>query len=162
MNAKPKHLGHADELPKEYRVCECCKKTLKGKIAWLELDQRTNEYHDFGGIPNGFSQGWFHFGLTCARKLNAEFIHTQGGIYVSPELAISNLPQEGTNELMLTPNSSLNTPPALAGNAGGVLKGECPRCGDKDCERYHHIATYPAPECWSWECPTCAHQWGHE
>ena len=40
---------------------------LKTKVAWLELDQRTDTYHDCGGVPADKSQGWFPFGLTCAR-----------------------------------------------------------------------------------------------
>jgi hypothetical protein len=35
----------------------------------LELDQRTNEYHDFGGVPADRSQGWFDFGPDCADAL---------------------------------------------------------------------------------------------
>ncbi len=80
--------------------------------------------------------------------------------HVAPELAKSNLPKEAQNEL-----TSVSKTPPVPGNTGGDLNTEyrqCPRCGDKDCERYHHVATYPAPECWYWECPTCAHQWGHE
>lgn len=49
------------------RWCTCCKRPLKGKFAWLELDQRTNTYHDHGGVPMDHSQGWFPFGMTCAR-----------------------------------------------------------------------------------------------
>ncbi len=50
------------------RHCTCCARYLKGRIAYLELDQRTNTYHDFGGVPLSKSQGWFPFGLACARK----------------------------------------------------------------------------------------------
>jgi hypothetical protein len=34
----------------------------------LELDQRTNTYHNFG-VPEKYSQGWFPFGPDCANKL---------------------------------------------------------------------------------------------
>lgn len=55
--------------PPSERFCTCCEKPLKGIVAWLELDQRTNTYHDLGGIPPERSQGWFAFGTTCAKKL---------------------------------------------------------------------------------------------
>ena len=39
---KPRVIGTALEIePASERYCTCCKKTLKGAIAWLELDQRT-------------------------------------------------------------------------------------------------------------------------
>ncbi len=55
--------------PNEKKQCTYCGKTLKGCIAWLELDQRSNTYHDSGCVPKELSQGWFPFGITCARKL---------------------------------------------------------------------------------------------
>ncbi len=55
--------GHQSE-----RYCTCCERRIKGKVAWLELDQRTDTYHDRGDVPPEKSQGWFPFGLTCARK----------------------------------------------------------------------------------------------
>ena len=49
--------------------CTCCDRWLKpGKKVWLELDQRTNTFHDFGGVPEERSQGWFEFGPACAAK----------------------------------------------------------------------------------------------
>jgi len=51
------------------RFCTCCEKPLRGIVAWLELDQRTNTYHDHGAVPAEKSQGWFAFGRTCAKKL---------------------------------------------------------------------------------------------
>lgn len=65
---KPRVIGPASEIEESERFCQCCKRKLKGKTAWLELDQRTNTYHDFGGVPVESSQGWFHFGLTCAKR----------------------------------------------------------------------------------------------
>lgn len=59
----------ASELKPDDRFCECCKKPLIAKVAWLELDQRVDAYHDLGGVPEENSQGWFPFGMTCARKL---------------------------------------------------------------------------------------------
>lgn len=64
----PRMIGPASEIAAAERYCTCCKRPLKGKVAWLELDQRTNTYHDHGGVPADKSQGWFPFGLTCARK----------------------------------------------------------------------------------------------
>lgn len=55
-------------LPSE-RFCTCCGKKLKSVFRYLELDQRTNTYHDLGGVPLPKSQGCFPFGLTCAKKM---------------------------------------------------------------------------------------------
>ena len=52
-------------------TCECCGKELNA-ARMLELDQRTNTYHDLGGVPDNKSQGWFPFGLTCAKRKVAE------------------------------------------------------------------------------------------
>ena len=65
-------LGHASDLRKLERFCTCCEKPLKGKIRWLELDQRNYTYHDFRDVPEDRSQGWFYFGMTCAKNLVAE------------------------------------------------------------------------------------------
>jgi hypothetical protein len=72
MRTAPRILGKASELPSSQRFCTCCEQPLKGKIAWLELDQRTYHYHDFGDVPVDKSQGWFAFGLTCAKNKLAE------------------------------------------------------------------------------------------
>jgi hypothetical protein len=50
-------------------LCTCCSRVLNPatKVA-LELDQRVGEYHDFGGVPENESQGWFEFGQACAKK----------------------------------------------------------------------------------------------
>lgn len=52
--------------------CTCCGRPLK-EVAWLELDQRSQTYHDWGGVPAERSQGWFPFGMKCAR--NALKVH---------------------------------------------------------------------------------------
>lgn len=67
---EPRVISTAEEAAKlEMQECTCCGKKLTGKrIAWLELDQRTNTYHDFGGVPESKSQGWFPFGITCAKS----------------------------------------------------------------------------------------------
>lgn len=56
------------DLEPQERWCTCCNARLSGRFAWLELDQRIDAYHDLGGVPPEKSQGWFPFGLTCARK----------------------------------------------------------------------------------------------
>lgn len=65
----PTWTEEAANLPKTERYCTCCQRPLARKFAYLELDQTVNAYHDFGGVPPDRSQGWFPFGLTCARKL---------------------------------------------------------------------------------------------
>lgn len=57
------------DLSKDQRYCTCCERPLVRKFAWLELDQRGYVYHDFGGVPPSQSQGWFPFGMTCAKRL---------------------------------------------------------------------------------------------
>lgn len=62
--------GVFNELRDGERYCTCCKSDLSGHaFRWLELDQRTQTYHDFKDVPESQSQGWFPFGLTCARTL---------------------------------------------------------------------------------------------
>lgn len=52
------------------RSCTCCERDLEGRaVRMLELDQRTDTYHDLRGVPENCSQGWFPFGLTCAKKM---------------------------------------------------------------------------------------------
>lgn len=57
-------LSAAEEIK-----CECCQKIIKESIVWLELDQRTNSFHNFGNIPEEFNQGGFPFGKYCAKKM---------------------------------------------------------------------------------------------
>lgn len=58
----------APATPREF-FCECCGKKLNpAKMVALELDQRIGEYHDFGGVPERLSQGWFDFGTACANR----------------------------------------------------------------------------------------------
>ena len=56
------------DLTPDQRFCTCCGQRLAGAARMLELDQRTQTYHDFGGVPESKSQGSFPFGLTCSRK----------------------------------------------------------------------------------------------
>jgi hypothetical protein len=68
VQLSPRVVAHASDLEPGNKHCTCCERPLKGKFAWLELDQRTDTFHDFGGVPDGQSQGWFPLGMTCARK----------------------------------------------------------------------------------------------
>lgn len=73
MRTEPRIVSLANEIPHiDGRYCTCCERALKNKVAWLELDQRTNTYHDFGDVPADKSQGWFPFGPACARRLLRE------------------------------------------------------------------------------------------
>lgn len=60
--------------------CTCCGRELRGRaVRMLELDQRTNTFHDLGGVPADKSQGAFPFGLRCAKKEIARHIKAIGG-----------------------------------------------------------------------------------
>lgn len=71
------------------KVCTRCGKALGVEVnVALELDQRVGEYHDFGGVPEAQSQGWFLFGPDCATALRvraraalarAGIVHERGG-----------------------------------------------------------------------------------
>jgi len=65
-------ITDASKLDASDRFCRCCQRPLKGRFAYLELDQRHWRYHDFGGVPTNKSQGWFPFGMTCARRIVAD------------------------------------------------------------------------------------------
>jgi len=65
------YIDLASCRPPEERYCTCCGRQLTGRFRWLELDQRSNTYHDREDVPADKSQGWFPFGLSCARKLVA-------------------------------------------------------------------------------------------
>lgn len=50
--------------------CTCCNRELYGHACrFLELDQRDQTYHDRMDVPTDRSQGWFPFGLACARRI---------------------------------------------------------------------------------------------
>lgn len=67
-NVRAIDLGPADDD----RRCTCCGRSLTGAARMLELDQRTGFYHDFRDVPEGSSQGWFPFGLSCSRRMRAK------------------------------------------------------------------------------------------
>jgi hypothetical protein len=68
----PRIIYPVTDLPEGNRKCGCCGKPLKRRCGMLELDQRTDTFHDFGGVPAEKSQGWFPFGIDCGRRLIAE------------------------------------------------------------------------------------------
>lgn len=68
----PRIITAASELEADQRYCTHCEKPLHRKVAWLELNNRAGTYHDDGSVPDGDSQGWFPFGMDCAKKLLAE------------------------------------------------------------------------------------------
>lgn len=70
MTVKPWYGVASRDLSEGNRTCTCCERELSGHaFRYLELDQRTQTYHDFQDVPENLSQGWFPFGLTCAKKL---------------------------------------------------------------------------------------------
>jgi hypothetical protein len=86
------YYGTFTELDHANRYCTCCQRDLTGHaFRWLELDQRTNTYHDFGGVPEDRSQGWFPFGLKCAKRLitKAKHLNYNFGYYVSNKPCLS-------------------------------------------------------------------------
>lgn len=69
---KPVYMT-ASQLGADQRYCTCCERDLNGHaVRLLELDQRTQTYHDFHNVPPEKSQGWFPFGLKCAKNKLAE------------------------------------------------------------------------------------------
>lgn len=57
----------AKEVPGGSPRCTRCNEWLKRKVRMLELDQRDGTYHDRGDVPKDKSQGWFPFGIACAK-----------------------------------------------------------------------------------------------
>jgi hypothetical protein len=49
--------------------CTQCNKPLTGAVRMLEYDQRDGTYHDRCDVPEEKSQGWFPFGVDCARRI---------------------------------------------------------------------------------------------
>lgn len=69
--------GTGREAARDYSQtsCTCCDRDLvanNNAVRWLELDQRDDTYHDFKDVPQESSQGWFVFGLTCAKRKISE------------------------------------------------------------------------------------------
>lgn len=49
--------------------CTYCGRKLVGIIRLLELDMRDQRYKDSQDVPLKESQGWFPFGLACAKRM---------------------------------------------------------------------------------------------
>jgi hypothetical protein len=60
------------DLKTESRFCTCCEKRLRGRFAWLEKDCLVagRYYANAGEVAPERSQGWFPFGMTCAKKVS--------------------------------------------------------------------------------------------
>lgn len=70
MKRLPKmYLGQDFAHSKEGCCTRCGKRLDPATAVSLELDQRIDEYHDFGGVPAHSSQGGFDFGPDCAQAL---------------------------------------------------------------------------------------------
>ncbi len=66
-------IQNANRNAKE-RCTRCGKPLAPNKVVLLELDQRSNTYHDLRDVPDDKSQGWFPFGADCAKI--ERFTHT--------------------------------------------------------------------------------------
>ena len=47
--------------------CNVCGRPLDGNGVWLEYNNRTNDYHKPGTVPEADSLGLYHLGSDCAR-----------------------------------------------------------------------------------------------
>ena len=85
MKRKPTYLK--GRKPGKPGTCCRCGKPIKGQPVMLELDRRTGEYHDFGGVDEDDSQGCFEFGPDCAviARMNAHYAMDNAGIPVPGE-----------------------------------------------------------------------------
>jgi len=67
LDAQPKFNNATDDDP---YTCSCCGKVLNtSKSVWLELSTVTSKYYLKGVVPKEDSQGYFPFGITCAKKV---------------------------------------------------------------------------------------------
>lgn len=69
MKTLPARILPKGNNGKEGCCIRCGKKLNMSECVGLELDQRIDEYHDFGGVPEELSQGCFDFGPDCAEIL---------------------------------------------------------------------------------------------
>ena len=66
LDAQPKFK---DDVYDVY-TCSCCGKVLNmSKSIWLELSVVTSKYYLKNVVPKDDSQGYFPFGITCAKKI---------------------------------------------------------------------------------------------
>jgi hypothetical protein len=67
LDAQPKFNNSTEDDP---YTCACCGKVLNtAKAVWLEQSHVTNKFYLKGVVPEQDSQGYFAFGLTCAKKV---------------------------------------------------------------------------------------------
>lgn len=63
----PRVTQKASELDVAQRYCTHCGRKLTGTVAWLEYDTVARKYTDSGMVTE--SQGWFPFGVSCAKTI---------------------------------------------------------------------------------------------
>ena len=67
LEAQPKFDNSSEDDP---YTCACCGKVLNtAKAVWLEGSTETSKYYLKDVVPTEHSQGYFAFGLTCAKKV---------------------------------------------------------------------------------------------
>jgi hypothetical protein len=66
LDAQPKFNNAAEDDP---YTCACCGKVLNtAKAVWLEQSTSKSKYYLRDLVPSNDSQGYFAFGITCAKK----------------------------------------------------------------------------------------------
>ena len=62
-----------EDLEPSQRFCTRCEKPLKRTFAWCERNCLTGEYFtSHGNVAENESQGWFPFGLDCAKRIEKD------------------------------------------------------------------------------------------
>jgi hypothetical protein len=76
---QPTKIENVQNLDRAYHFCTCCGRKLKGKVAMLEFSTKHCQYFDAGVVAENDSQGFFPFGMSCARKVlkDGAFTFTQ-------------------------------------------------------------------------------------
>lgn len=66
LDAQPKFNNATEDDP---YTCACCGKALNtAKAVWLEQSTSKSKYYLRDLVPSSDSQGYFAFGITCAKK----------------------------------------------------------------------------------------------
>jgi hypothetical protein len=67
LDAQPRFDNATDDEP---YTCACCGKVLNtAKAVWLEQSTSKSKYYLKDVVPTNDSQGYFAFGITCAKKV---------------------------------------------------------------------------------------------
>jgi|688.fasta_scaffold1137499_1 hypothetical protein len=67
LDAQPKFNNSTED---NFYTCACCGKVLNtAKAVWLEGSTVTSKYYLKDVVPAEDSQGYFAFGITCAKKV---------------------------------------------------------------------------------------------